>query len=40
MHVTQGYPTKTVRLVSSPGSASDTMARILAEKSRPAWASR
>ena len=30
----QGYPTKTVRLVSgvSPGSASDTMARILAEK--------
>jgi tripartite-type tricarboxylate transporter receptor subunit TctC len=30
----QSYPTKTVRLVSgvSPGSASDTMARILAEK--------
>jgi tripartite-type tricarboxylate transporter receptor subunit TctC len=30
----QGYPSKTVRMVSgvSPGSASDTMARILAEK--------
>jgi tripartite-type tricarboxylate transporter receptor subunit TctC len=30
----QGYPSKTIRLVSgvSPGSASDTMARILAEK--------
>jgi len=30
----QGYPNKTIRLVSgvSPGSASDTMARVLAEK--------
>ena len=30
----QGYPSKTIRLVSgvSPGSASDTMARLLAEK--------
>ena len=30
----QGYPSKTIRLVSgvSPGSASDTMARVLAEK--------
>jgi tripartite-type tricarboxylate transporter receptor subunit TctC len=30
----QGFPTKTIRLVSgvSPGSASDTMARVLAEK--------
>src|SRR5688500_19662404 len=30
----QTYPTKTVRLISgvTPGSASDTMARILAEK--------
>ena len=33
----QSYPTKTVRLVSgvTPGSASDTMARILAEKLAP-----
>lgn len=33
----QGYPTKTVRMVSgvTPGSASDTMARILAEKLSP-----
>lgn len=32
--VAQGFPNKTIRLVSgvSPGSASDTMARILAEK--------
>jgi tripartite-type tricarboxylate transporter receptor subunit TctC len=30
----QGFPSKTIRLVSgvSPGSASDTMARVLAEK--------
>lgn len=33
----QGYPSKTVRMVSgvTPGSASDTMARILAEKLSP-----
>jgi tripartite-type tricarboxylate transporter receptor subunit TctC len=33
----QGYPTKTVRFVSgvTPGAASDTMARILAEKLAP-----
>lgn len=33
----QGYPTKTVRFVSgvTPGAASDTMARILAEKLSP-----
>src|SRR3954463_9777126 len=35
----QSYPTKTVRFVSgvTPGSASDTMARILAEKLQHKW---
>jgi tripartite-type tricarboxylate transporter receptor subunit TctC len=35
----QNYPTKTVRFVSgvTPGSASDTMARILAEKLQAKW---
>ena len=37
--VAQQFPTKTVRFVSgvSPGSASDTMARILAEKLQTQW---
>jgi len=37
--VAQQFPTKTVRFVSgvSPGSASDTMARILAEKLQQQW---
>src|SRR6187399_2736345 len=35
----QSYPSKTVRFVSgvTPGSASDTMARLLAEKLQAKW---
>jgi tripartite-type tricarboxylate transporter receptor subunit TctC len=37
--LSQAYPSKTVRFISgvSPGSASDTMARILAEKLQAKW---
>src|SRR6266545_1610500 len=39
--LSQSYPTKTVRFVSgvTPGAASDTMARILAEKLQTKWGS-
>jgi len=39
--LSQSYPTKTVRFVSgvTPGAASDTMARILAEKLQAKWGS-